>query len=89
MYILTRIYVIKIGDFRHILNFIVCLLQARHYDGHIPCCCKVATLFVPEVLIFDIQQQLSIEGSEVRDSEAVVSVGVPADDVFGIGSGVA
>jgi len=85
MHICSSVQVVIIGDFRHVQNSLVRLLQARHHDRHISSCREVLPFLVSQVLVFNVQQKLSIISSEMRYSESVVSVAVIFHDILGVG----
>ena len=89
MHILTRIPVVDVGQLRHILYPFVCLLQAGHHDRHVSGRSKVLAVLILEIFLLDIEEKASVVGSEVGDSESVVSVSIVFDDIGRVWPGVA
>jgi len=89
MNILAGIQVIEISNLWYIPNSLIRLFKARHNYCHISCSSKIVAVFIPEILVFNVEEQLGIIGSQMSNSESVISVSVVFHDIRRIGPRIA
>jgi len=88
MIITSSIIIVEVGQLWQISHSFVRLLQHRNADSHIIRRTVVFPIFIPQILIFYVSEQLCVKGTQMAGNKGEKTKFILVHNTCGEGSGV-